>query len=103
MKLDQDLGGKKKEVEDLQKELSSLVATYKSKLAELTAVDDRAAVSKNSILSQLKDKENVLEENSDALGQSFMDGKTNVQAFVPQYHELRKKLYSLRAKIRAAL
>ena len=105
LKRDEGLGQKKQEVNALQAQLAGLVDTYKVKLQELatSGVDDSAAVSREHVLAQLKDKEADLEEKSDTLGQSFMDGATNVQTFVPQYHELRKKIYSLRAKIRATL
>ena len=94
----------KRDVEELQEELAKSCERYEASLQDVPGGErGDVSLSLEEITAQLKDKESMLEGQSDAVGQSFMDGNTNVHTFLKEYHSLQKRIYALRAKQRAAI
>jgi ubiquitin-protein ligase len=102
LRKDGEISELKCKVQSLQVELAGLCESYQASLAVVQSNDGGASISKEHILSKLADKVNKLEEKSDTLGQSFMDGNTDLQTFLRDYHSLQKGIYTIKGKKRAA-
>ncbi len=94
--------------------LSSRKSQYSAKLASVSKQFEvskkdvfaevcRANVSFDCIdVAQLERKRDALDQRSEDLGRSFVDGKVEMSAFVQEYLEVRSNYHSLSSKMAVA-
>jgi len=94
-----DLGSLHAKVAAAQKELGDMCTSYQKRLDDMK----KDVVSSADVVEALNSKADVLDDQSEELGQKFVDGEVAFTDFLKNYMEFRVSYHALKAKLECVI
>ena len=100
LSLEEELSRTEREVTALKKELGESILNYKQKLAD---VNRKYGTSKEELYRILEGQLNSLDDSSESLSRSFLNGEIPLTNFVDEYKKIRTEFHLLDSKLKLSM
>ena len=100
LSLEEELSRTEREAIALKKELSESILRYKQKLAD---INRKYGTSKEELYRILEGQLNSLDDTSESLAKSFINGMMSLTDFVDEYKKIRMEFHSLDSKLKLCM